>query len=94
MLFEAAIEIPDRPENFFRPDAYAGPTVDLNKYVGSSAVTWSKNDNKGNAALVTTWNKDPAIDAKNANRIGYIYASNDAAATAAVNVGHVFGRLG
>jgi len=97
MLFDPVVEIPDRPENINRPDAYMGPTIDLSKYVGSSSSTWNvkATDNKGYAALVTgTFDSAPAVNAKFANRIGYLVCSNDIAATTASAVGHLFGRLG
>lgn len=55
VLFEAPVEIPDRPENIERPAAYSGPTFDLGKFVGSSAVSWKAkaSENSGNASLVT-----------------------------------------
>jgi len=100
MNFETAIEIPDRPENVTPPAAYGGPTINLAQYIAPTSKSWNvkKSLNEGNAGLVTGMKFDdvPALSENFANRIGYLYASADTAATVVdtLGVGHVFGRLG
>jgi len=98
-VFSAEGDIPARPELITAPPAYAGPTIDLSKYVGSGAKTWKpkESENAGNAAIMSTtndWCGTPVADNKFSNKLGYLVSTNDTAATAVQKVGHVFGRLG
>lgn len=79
------LEIPARPERPTDIALYSGPTPDLSAYWGSSAHTWKAkaSENSGKAGLLTNTDFDtiPATDSKNANRIGYLIASNDNTST-------------
>jgi len=94
------VEVPSRPEMPSQPYEYSGLSAKLDNFTkASSPDTWKakKSENKDNVGLTALYDREinPSVsDYKSYNRLSYLYASNDTAATAVQKVGHVFGRLG